>query len=40
MPADGSRVIVYDDLRGAVHIELDRDAGPTYEPEARYAASE
>jgi hypothetical protein len=40
VPADGSRVVVFDDLRGVVHVELDLDAEPAFEPEARYAASE
>ncbi|GAA2813546.1 hypothetical protein [Kribbella solani] len=40
VPTDGSRVIVYDDLRGDVHVELDRAAGPVWAPEARYTPSE
>lgn len=40
VPADGSRVVVFDDLRGVVHIELDLEAEPAFEPEARYAPSE
>lgn len=40
VPADGSRVVVLDDLRGVVHVELDLEAEPAFEPEARYAPSE
>ena len=40
VPADGSRVVVFDDLRGVVHIELDPEAEPAFEPEERYAPSE
>ncbi len=40
VPADGSRVVVFDDLRGVVHVELDTAAEPAFEPEARYAPSE
>ncbi|WP_344239074.1 hypothetical protein [Kribbella hippodromi] len=40
VPVDGSRVIVYDDLRGDVHVELNRAARPAWAPEARYTPSE
>lgn len=40
VPKDGSRVVVLTDLRGAVHVELDPDAEPEFEPEQRYAPSE
>jgi hypothetical protein len=40
VPADGSPVVVFDDLRGVVHVELDADAEFGFEPEARYTASE
>ncbi|MFD7025482.1 hypothetical protein [Promicromonospora sukumoe] len=40
VPRNGSSMIVLTDLRGAVHVELDLDAGPVYEPEERYAPSE
>jgi hypothetical protein len=40
VPADGSPVVVFDDLRGVVHVELDVDAEFTFEPEARYTAAE
>ncbi|HZX02709.1 hypothetical protein [Kribbella sp.] len=40
VPADGSRVLVFDDLRGVVHVELDLDAAPTFEPEARCTPAE
>ncbi|TDX03354.1 hypothetical protein [Kribbella sp. VKM Ac-2566] len=40
VPADGSQVVVFDDLRGVVHVELDTAAEPAFEPEARYAPSE
>ncbi|WP_147375203.1 hypothetical protein [Jiangella rhizosphaerae] len=40
VPKDGSRVVVYTDLRHAIHIELDRDAEPAFEPEQRYTPSE
>ena len=40
VPADGSRVVVFDDLRGVVHVELDLDAEFAFEPEERYTASE
>jgi hypothetical protein len=40
VPRTGSSMIVLTDLRGAVHLELDLDAGPVYEPEQRYAPSE
>ncbi|MFI8523957.1 hypothetical protein ACIGB8_05905 [Promicromonospora sukumoe] len=40
VPRNGSSMIVLTDLRGAVHLELDLDAGPVYEPEERYTPSE
>lgn len=40
VPKDGSKVVVLTDLHGAVHLELDRDAEPEFEPEQRYAPSE
>ncbi|TDO69168.1 hypothetical protein EV651_101207 [Kribbella sp. VKM Ac-2571] len=40
VPADGSQVVVFDDLRGVVHVELDTAAEPAFEPEARYTPSE
>ena len=40
VPADGSKVVVFDDLRGDPHIELDPDATPSFEPAERYTASE
>ncbi|WP_427895819.1 hypothetical protein ACQHIV_18155 [Kribbella sp. GL6] len=40
VPANGSKVVVLDDLRGDLHIELDRDGGPSFEPAERYRASE
>ncbi|MGW2091493.1 hypothetical protein [Promicromonospora sukumoe] len=40
VPRTGSSMIVLTDLRGAVHLELDLDAGPVYEPEERYTPSE
>ncbi|MGW7680161.1 hypothetical protein ACWGID_05440 [Kribbella sp. NPDC054772] len=40
VPADGSKVVVFDDLRGDLHIELDRDATPSFEPSESYTASE
>ncbi|MGW5194162.1 hypothetical protein ACWEOO_33235 [Kribbella sp. NPDC004138] len=40
VPADGSQVVVFDDLRGVVHVELDLDAEFAFEPEERYTASE
>ncbi|WP_036962265.1 hypothetical protein [Promicromonospora kroppenstedtii] len=40
VPRNGSSMIVLTDLRGAVHLELDSDAGVTFEPEERYTPSE
>lgn len=40
VPKDGSRVVVLTDLQGGLHIELDRDAEPEFEPEGRYTPSE
>lgn len=40
VPRTGSSMIVLTDLRGAVHLELDLDASPVYEPEKRYTPSE
>lgn len=40
VPADGSGVVVLTDLQGAVHLELDHDAEPVFEPEQRYTPSE
>ncbi|WP_157574413.1 hypothetical protein [Jiangella muralis] len=40
VPKNGSRVVVFTDPRNAVHIELDRDAQPAFEPEQRYTPSE
>ncbi|MFD7307287.1 hypothetical protein [Promicromonospora sp. NPDC059942] len=40
VPKDGSRVVVLTDLRGAVHVELDRDGEVAFEPPERYAPSE
>jgi hypothetical protein len=40
VPKDGSMVVVLTDLQGALHIELDRDAEPVFEPEQRYPPSE
>ncbi|MFF0345961.1 hypothetical protein [Kribbella sp. NPDC004875] len=40
VPADGSKVVVFDDLRGDVHVELDPDADPSFESSERYTASE
>ncbi|GAA3127537.1 hypothetical protein JOF29_007492 [Kribbella aluminosa] len=40
VPADGSRIVVFDDLRGDLHVELDLDATPSFEPEQRYTASD
>ncbi|MFE7503740.1 hypothetical protein [Promicromonospora sp. NPDC057488] len=40
VPRNGSSMIVLADLRGAVHLELDLEAGVTFEPEERYAPSE
>ncbi|WP_350277666.1 hypothetical protein [Kribbella sp. HUAS MG21] len=40
VPADGSPVVIFDDLRGVVHVELDVDAEFAFEPEQRYTAAE
>ncbi|MFD7158851.1 hypothetical protein ACFV9C_29925 [Kribbella sp. NPDC059898] len=40
VPANGSRVVVLDDLRGDVHVELDPDTTPSFAPAERYTASE
>ncbi|MFI6427817.1 hypothetical protein [Promicromonospora sp. NPDC050880] len=40
VPVDGSAVVVLDDLRGALHVELDPDADPVFAPEQRYTPSE
>lgn len=40
VPVDGSTVVVLTDLQGALHVELDRDADPVFEPEGRYTPSE
>ncbi|MGZ0147455.1 hypothetical protein ACXJJ3_10320 [Kribbella sp. WER1] len=40
VPADGSKVVVLDDLRGDLYVELDPGATPTYAPAERYTASE
>ncbi|GAA2227793.1 hypothetical protein GCM10010413_24470 [Promicromonospora sukumoe] len=40
VPRNSSSMIVLTDLRGAVHLELDLDARPVYEPEERYTPSE
>ncbi|MGO4582857.1 hypothetical protein AB4Z38_03045 [Arthrobacter sp. 2RAF6] len=40
VPADGSRVLVFTDLNGTIHIELDAAAGTVFEPEQRYTAAE
>lgn len=40
VPKNGSRVVVLTDLQGGLHIELDRDAAPEFEPEGRYTPSE
>jgi hypothetical protein len=40
VPKDGSRAVVLTDLQGGLHIELDRDAEPEFEPEERYTPSE
>ncbi|HWD77465.1 MAG TPA: hypothetical protein VG497_01230 [Kribbella sp.] len=40
VPTNGSKVVVLDDLRGDVHIELDPEATPSFEPSGRYTAAE
>lgn len=40
VPADGSRVVVFTDLDGDIHIELDAVADTVFEPEQRYTAAE
>jgi hypothetical protein len=40
VPKDGSGVVVFTDLEGAVHIELDAYADTLFEPEQRYTPSE
>ncbi|SED81197.1 hypothetical protein [Jiangella alba] len=40
VPKDGSSVVVLTDLQSAVHLELDHDARPEFEPEQRYTPSE
>jgi hypothetical protein len=40
VPKDRSKVVVLTDLQGDLHVELDRDAEPEFEPEERYTPSE
>lgn len=40
VPTDGSKVVVYTDLEGAIHIELDAFADTIFGPEQRYTAAE